>query len=888
MNTNYSKIALLLALGVVAGNGVSAKISVDFYPKNRASFDKANLDTMASDIARKKNDILKSDPITDSLVQHLKAFDTDASGELVLKGARGGTALTLSQMTSDTDLQDLLKEINDGRKSEKSAVKAAISVFEGLTTDVKNLNNSGSSLTTLFTSKGKPDQVKSLVDLVNNTSNATIDDTVIRGVSGVKFTSKYKVLPTDKLLISLAGAKKALSDAVKNVPASIEMTDSSSVKSTYDMTKVKEAIENFANFTVSKFAEASLNLQPININQLQSIKDLSRQASAYKELVSQLNFLSKAGYDKLANKVIAVKGLKEWFASVATAKKDFEQSAPLILTTATPTGANKGGAVRIFLNTVFDENANLDGSNAATVFNTGEASNNGVGTSFVNDTIMAAIGFVADTATDSKFKNDSDKSISTNSANNGSATYGEDLFRRWFGLVVTALNSSGIKTSKKEANINAFNEFLNAKSSSAAVEFTKGISEASHSDVTDYFNKILNYVDNNKTLPSFAGTAKITKEMADKVWAGVEEIYTKEKKDLIGSYAKSQSKMFKDFNSESLDSSYAQIKALYEKVVKGLNVSATATESAAPKASEAKTIADLENSAEFKAKTLKVSAISEDLKKIISDEKDSVKAKALYEKLFANLITDQTTKAPSEADAAALRKLFAEDVQKDLSVPSSNQVPLASEGPKQDDNKGTEKVAKKVEEPKNKDSKTGQTDDDTNVEEESDWLEALDLAFLNPKTGALVAKQKEALETLTAAFEKKIAEFKKGLKGDKPAVANKKTVAFVKESAQKLAEKFREEAYDAGEEEENADAEAAATKKVIAAITPRLEVLAGLKQPAKQSRTNRRLVRNLKRVGNPGTGRTSTMQRLKKEAQGTKPKTKTNRGRGRSRSRGSK
>ena len=69
MNTNYSKIALLLALGVIAGDKVGAKITVDYMEGAQFNSDsrKSVVKNQFADTLKKMHDRSKSDQLSEAL-----------------------------------------------------------------------------------------------------------------------------------------------------------------------------------------------------------------------------------------------------------------------------------------------------------------------------------------------------------------------------------------------------------------------------------------------------------------------------------------------------------------------------------------------------------------------------------------------------------------------------------------------------------------------------------------------------------------------------------------------------------------------------------------------------------------------------------------------------
>jgi len=821
MNTNYSKIALLLALGVIAGDKVGAE-PVAFYPKTRAGFGQLASDGCAADIARKRNDIVKPDPITKSLVEHLNAFDTNNFGSLVVKGFQGGKTLSVDDLTKDADLRRLLNQINESAKSEKAAVKSAVKLFKDLAVDLQSITDKRTeSLQTIYNGKSRSDQIKALVQLANNTGGEIIDDQVIKGIASLSVESKFKVLPTDTLLLGLSGARHELSTAINNLPATTAVEEGGN-KQIYDMNKVKEAIENFANVTFSKFAEASLGRQPISSSDLEKIKNISRQVSAYKELARQLNFANKAGYNKFADKV-ASSGITEWFKSVEGAKTEFLGTGALAATNVT--GVMKGTAFRKFLNKVFDETENLDGSNAATVFSTGEAGNVGVAGTFVTDGIVQAMGFVTDGSV--AFVDASDgTTMENNKTTSADKELPKKLYGKWFSQVQTALDSVKPKSSNKDMKIRAFNEFLDAKSSSAAVEFDKGMNDAAHTDVTAYFSSLVDWAEKNKATATFAEKAKISKEMADRVWAGFEEIYKQEEKNLLSPSAKSRSKMFENFNRDSIISSHAQIKALYDKVLQGLNVPA-----AAPAAEAPKTIDDLLNSDAFKKTSLKVAELSQEIRGLIASAKDQVAAQTLFAKILPGV---------PAADVEALKGLFAPEIKDKLVVKEVQDV-NTDEDAKQKEQKAAAAAAQRA------------------AEIQKLTLATLDPAeYLDSTTGELEGEENDVL----VKFDQLLADALKSLnvKGKKPAALNKnkqaKAVSIINAQVKKFEDAYADESDD--EDNEAKKSAVAAARNAITEIVnkafgiKKTAVAKGRRAPAKRAivskkRRGNQIKRNVKK-----------------------------------------
>jgi hypothetical protein len=132
-----------------------------------------------------------------------------------------------------------------------------------------------------------------------------------------------------------------------------------------------------------------------------------------------------------------------------------------------------------------------------------------------------------------------------------------------------------------------------------------------------------------------------------------------------------------------------------------------------------------------------LSALSADLKAFLAAEKEVVKANAMYGKMFASLAADPATKVPAEADVAALKALFAAEVQAALVAPATTQT-----------------LEEKAEEAKAKAAKAAE-------EEKAAKEAAFSVGYLNLTTGtAANAKSKEAIAASKALLEeaKKIVD----------------------------------------------------------------------------------------------------------------------------------
>jgi len=676
MNTNYSKIALLLALGAAAGE-VGAD-SVEFYPKNVLNL-KFKADSVSNELSHNANKISEVNKTTGDVVKAMNLVGKE-------RDAYSFRGLSLENV-GQKEVTSAVTEAYEVRESQLKALGCTKKLLKDVTKDLQSLSTD-SPLEAFFPGKDKKLQLKLLEELGSGTSK-DIDDSVIRDVSGLKFDSKYRCITPDEFFDSgVAAARDGLIKALSAVPGVVTVD-----KINYNMGNIKEVIKNVANIAVSRLAIDITKLPQINNANYTKIMNITRKVGAFDDFFSKLVRASKAGEDlkgkfngQLTDKLAGIAG-------IAGVVEKSGMNLDLWIKGATKSFALAQTAIEKIQKEIVkgakgqedpEKNKNLLEIKIKLDF-----------LKAVLAQEKAVLAQEAEVAADKKVKEKvaamlsgesrQDAKLEKAASDDESEVEGNDISKEvdkifdgmeegdviaLYGEMGNALKKA-TSSSNKIGKIKSVNDFLKAKSSSSYVEFDKSLDDADHNNIRDHFNSVQIYIDNNKESPSFSENARKTKEELVKIMARVEADYARDMQNLVGNSAKSTSKMFKDLDREAINSVYAELKTSYAKVMQSLGDN-SAPVVLAKKAAEAKTFADLEASDEFKAKTLKVTDISEDLKKIFAAEKDAGKANDMYAKIHTSLAVDPITKAQAEADVKALKELFAPEVRESLKLPANN------------------------------------------------------------------------------------------------------------------------------------------------------------------------------------------------------------------------
>lgn len=651
MNTNYSKIALLLALGVAAGEVGAGP--VEFYPKNVSNL-KVQEDAVYKEFSRTANKMQTVSQATGDVVNAMNLYrGEDNDAESTFRG------ILLGKVTSQQEVRNTLKEVHAVRKSQLKALENTKKLLKGLKGDIVSLTRTGTDqFQTFFPGSTDKASQLSLIESLGSGMSKDIDDTVISGVSGLKFDSKYRCITPDEFMRSgISNARDELIAALRNTPGSLPFE-----KKNYDMTKAKEVIKNFAEITVAKLGIDTTKLSLIDNTNYQNIMNLNRKVFAFDGFLRKLGSKMK---EKGLLKDMENLGLENTLFSINTMMNCSEVDLDSWIATA---------------DKLFDESAkrikdiekkkveDLDGKSPeeqvrAIHLSTFKSIMSALNKNQGHKIELKGSGDDLKDLKEGSFYQIIENEFKKNELNGEDAS---DLYMELGKALAKA------KTPSKKLNkINSVNNFFKGKSSSSYVQFDTSLDDADHNMISNHFRLVQTYIENNKESPSFPENARRYKEELGRIFARVEADYARDIQNLVGDSATSTSKMFKDMNREVINGVYAELKTSYDKVIQNLGDNAVPTV-VAKKAAEAKTFADLEASDEFKAKNLKVTDISEDLKKVFAAEKDAVKANEMYVKIHTSLPVDPATKAQAEADVKALKALFAAEVQEALKLPANN------------------------------------------------------------------------------------------------------------------------------------------------------------------------------------------------------------------------
>ena len=721
MNTNYSKIALLLALGAVAGE-VGAGMNVgacdfsmgglsdatDSALKIKNAFVKVQAESVLDAGSTRKDFERVSKEMNDGGM--LKAVDnSDPQDTTALRAAIAPV------IQSDINAKLLLVAIKDFNQNLNSDISKIFvpNLNTGSTTDVVSVSLSSKAeidklLAKLSTDIKFSDLFKPNKGIAGNLSQAQLEN--------IKFKTNVTASISNALLDLYAGVNGALSKATTSVKIGTE---------TIDLEPLAEKIKLGVATAIGNITDQVSNLALIGKAEADLIRKKADQIKSVNVIMGQLQFVDDGKATVLGH--IKNQGLDAWFNTIADAKNTFVANPNVIAPDASL--ANKQAAMFTALETIF-------GNSGATQNNPGNTLNFGGNLAAAGQVTSAELAAAGFGNVDTIAGNDNNLKLGAASTA-GSQAKAEQLFDNAMGVITSRIKKHGRTPIDRDA---AYRSIIDTSGTSDVPFLTKYYSNMTAYELMSFLDKNLEFVKKNNGKPNFAAQKEAIKVNLSTAQASLEEFAAGITKQLLNeNMTSSEAGIFKDKNKAGIQKVMDNVADKIKNIRKEMGDNAVPTV-VAKKAAEAKTFADLEASAEFVGKTLNaanLSALSADLKAFLAAEKEVVKANAMYGKMFASLAADPATKVPAEADVAALKALFAAEVQAALVAPATTQT-----------------LEEKAEEAKAKAAKAAE-------EEKAAKEAAFSVGYLNLTTGtAANAKSKEAIAASKALLEeaKKIVD----------------------------------------------------------------------------------------------------------------------------------
>ena len=872
MNTNYSKIALLLALTALgAGNKVGAKINMDYVDGAQFNSDsrKSVVKNQYSETFKKLQDTSKSVQLSGYLddIQKTHYSKNKVAVTFVDNFTDGSKKLNAEgQKVFGLDADDLVNFLKDqdAKKALKKVIKAD---FKALLADITEIKSKSSGTTATSTSflDISGNSKANIEDFVAKCSKSKISDLL---KSGFKKDSIEDIVcrtkESDEIVGILAQEQANLSKKISELSNDISLVSSDTNNPKVNVKAALVSLNNGIHDWASGLSKSLLSTPDVGQNILVKLDKAAKRSNAVGKFLSKMNVNAanaNAGKILLSRACDGAKGTPSDLSTLTTA---LGRDA---------TGGNlHSKALATYLATITGETAANLNTAATNVLYYGYSTT--AGTERASRVELTELGSAFGTAAPNVVSFDANGST-VDAVNIKNLT---DVFKPLDDLraALTVISGRTLPSENAYAIIKQNSEGLDVGFKLNVPSWNLDDGSTPVHTIAPYFEDVTRRIKDLKT--TSAETFKtVSGEWAKTLTAAytmVDNFIQSKSVGIMGS-ASAATGLLAGLSLENITDVRLKIKTAYDAAIAELNV---APVTGAKKASAATTIEDLTASEEFKATKLNVSELSTEFKTLLSKETDLGKAQALYAKILAGLPVEAATNAPSATDVAELKKLFASEVKDLLEVKTA--VTPAAGSPSSDLNDDSKNDVKnpvptggKIAPGKKGATGTIAADDDDD-----------DLNFVNVATGA-AAKGKEATaanKKLNATIKEIVAELTADNEDDKKEL-NKAKIKSSNEMIQGLVEKFNaqyDEEVEQGEDEKEEEYEkkkANAVKKATALITAKVKAAFGLGNPTQA-----------KKPLGKGTGKGGKRVRNRK---GAKPGEKTNkskvskrRGRGRGRS----
>jgi len=536
MNTNYSKIALLLALGVIAGNEVSANIKADNIRLRGLSSDSALNDIkIAGESYAKINNRNKSRKDLDKTI--------NVYNEAVTK------KLVKDNSSTNANLQAVVKS----DKAAKTAIGHLKTFKEGLEQDIKNLFTATPlvSMKVINLSDFSKDSLQKLVSAAQ--ADGKLEDLFARSneyqnilTELAKVTHKTEKAVKLSELITKYGlemSKSGFNNTLTSVKSQQNGQQNGELVDIIDVqNKIKFGLPAFA----AKVASGLNDLQEIGEAEVKEIVTGAKQYDAYKGIVRTLK-LMPSGESEIINHIN--KNLGEWFKKF---KKE-ESGTPANTLNARlladkddasipGTAVEKTKAFMDFLNAVFGQNTNAKGSPSKVFYFTDSDGGKSNADSVVSNSEAFMAGFgrlVAAKNTDLDTDNSTKADAVAGAADTRGTIY-DNLMKPILAFIKSGLEASDKVTGRNYKINDELKTLMDVKDLGNRPKFTKALNDPSLEMymAKAYLDDMKNYVTSNKSKVSFVQEEPLVQSDVASFVSGFEQLSAELTKYLTNADAK--------------------------------------------------------------------------------------------------------------------------------------------------------------------------------------------------------------------------------------------------------------------------------------------------------------------------------------------------------------
>jgi len=657
MNTNYSKIALLLALGVVAkvdALTITRNDLTDSIVKSK----KTAVDSVAPKMMKTNIDLnllqkMGTVFVWDKDDQALKTKITSKNGISV--------PVALENITTNGGATSLVRKYQSSFKSLKNAVLSHIRGFDSIIEIAKGASDLNGDRFNAIMGNTRSDQINALV---NGAKNATELSSIFTNMD------QYNKPEMEMQVKDAAALKKVLAkreDALKAITA---MSENVTINNNnLSLTEVKGLLSKLVNVATSDLVTTVARAQVLTGNDLKTLEnDVYVPLSKLQKMIGKLNLFNLDSGTALGARISGNQNkINGFLADVKAAQVTLVTA----LGDANRTAANKATAVRDFLTVAFGE-VDISANNGATVFRTAINAPNialVAGANIYNNAMIAA-GFSSAAkiaalpgaaAAAAHSLDDNNPGAQVNGAPTPATA--KATFEARFNAVSEVTGKADKPADRRSSERAAFAYLDGENTDFRFPRLAKKVSEESQSAVVSLMDKLI----------TDAGRADETTKADIKKYAeGLETEYFRirdeEVRGIAGSAsAESSVELFKGMNLRAIESASKDMEKQFTDLKAALGTSKD-TKEVAVSLVNAKTFDDLQKTEEYKTGKLKINNFSKELKDNLLklDEKAA-------KQVFSSLKKAADIKDKDTENVVALKALFAEAVRGSLGEPEVTQ-----------------------------------------------------------------------------------------------------------------------------------------------------------------------------------------------------------------------
>jgi hypothetical protein len=830
MNTNYSKIALLLALGVIAGDKVGADLGVNHVEGAQFNSDlrKSVVKGHFLDVLNKIHDNSKS--------QQLSKYLRDIQEPIF---SRNRVAVRFGDFIDDTSLKlnaegqavfglkdDALVPFLKDQKAKKGLEQDIKDGFKSLSADIKEIVDSSKATTALDVSKINMIRIESnsklhIDDFVARSSKSRISESLKSGifVKNLLEGISYRTLHSDSIARLLSKEQAKLSQQINELVGDISVVASDAGAPRVNVRAALVSLNNGIHDWTAGLSKSLLDARDANQGDLENLSRAGKRLGLAATFLAGMNVnpgKPSAGATLLAGACDSSRG------------SDTERGAMVTVLKAAPgAGDDHSKALATYLSKITGETpANLNTvANNVLYYGAGDTA----ATANASRVALAELGSAFDVAAPGVSNFDSAAMDDTNVKKLIAVFTPLDDLRKNLGNVKTKAAKS--LTSYEIIRQNSQGRDVGFTLSSPSWNLAKK-DDASIEQIVLYFDDVTKRIADLKNTSAGAFKA-VSGEWEKTLTAAYNTIggFIQQKSiGLMGTgVAADDTGIIAGMNKGTIDQAQLKIKAAYDEAIAALGtvpaaaaqaapveqqVQTDATKAAADKLAAVKTVAELEALDIFQKGGLKVSDLSDAIKTLITEEKDPAKAQTLFAKILKGCDLKGENKGTT---ITALKTLFDAKIRGSLSVEEdkpSNELDVLDA---KQNLPGGAPTGGKGQKEKQKTPQRGLLPND-DEEKEDATLQTFDLSgLLNLETGAPAEDSDEELKS----FNKLLADAMKSLKGKKKSVPVKtkknKADSIIKELVARFKTDYTGD--DSEDAEEDEEKKAAAKKKAVEAAS---------------------------------------------------------------------